>query len=88
MSTLTTSAPQLEGRKVSKSLGFVQRHPVVTYFVLTLALSWLIELPLIVQVQGWADLRLPLALHYLASSAPPVAQVTKMAASMGPNGMR
>jgi membrane protease YdiL (CAAX protease family) len=60
----------------------------VTYFVLTLALSWLIEVPLIVQVQGWADLRMPLALHYLASFGPMLAAILVTWATGGAEGLK
>ena len=88
MSTLITDTPQLDERKATKSLDLVKRHPVVTYYILTLAISWLIELPLIVQVQGWADLHLPLALHYLASFGPMLAAVLVTWTSGGAKGLK
>ncbi len=71
-----------------KRLDFVRRHPIVAYYALTLAISWLIELPLIVQVQGWADLQLPLALHYFASFGPMLAAIIITAAMAGRVGLQ
>lgn len=75
VSTEFTTNPTTGQIKGAKTLGFVRRHPVVAYYILTLALSWVIEFPLIVQVQGWFNLQLPLALHYLASFGPLLAAV-------------
>lgn len=88
MSTVTTTHARLGPTQDAKWLGFVHQHPVATYYVVTLALSWLVELPLIVQVQGWANLQLPLALHYLASFGPMLAAIFVTAATAGATGLK
>lgn len=88
MSTVITTNARPGQTQDVKSLGFVRQHPVLTYYVLTLALSWLIELPLVVQVQGWANLQLPLALHYLASFGPMLAAIVVTAATAGSVGLK
>lgn len=49
---------------------FLQRYPLVAYFVLTYAISWAIEIPLALSVQGVITIQMPFALHYLASFGP------------------
>jgi membrane protease YdiL (CAAX protease family) len=48
-------------------------HPVVAYYILTLVLSWAVELPLVAVRQGWIDAPIPFSIHYLASFGPAVA---------------
>ena len=55
------------------SLGWIQRHPLPTYFFLAYAFSWLIAVPLALQAQGLTDTRLPFALHYLTAFGPALA---------------
>lgn len=88
MSTMITHNVRSGQVRDVKPLAFAQRHPVLTYYLLALAISWLIELPLIVQVQGWADLQLPLALHYLASFGPMLAAIMVTAANGGAEGLK
>jgi membrane protease YdiL (CAAX protease family) len=57
----------------SQQLRFAQRHPIAAYYVLALAISWLIEAPLIASAQGWWNLQIPFSLHYLASFGPMLA---------------
>lgn len=51
----------------------VKQHPVIAYWILTLAISWLIWLPLIFQAQGWGNFQAPFALHYLGAFGPLIA---------------
>ncbi len=88
MSTVTTANDRLGQSQDVKSMGLVGQHPVASYYVVALALSWLVELPLIVQVQGWANLQLPLALHYLASFGPMLAAIIVTWANSGVEGLK
>lgn len=54
-------------------LNLVTRHTVIAYWVLALAISWLIWMPLIAQMQGWANWNVPFALHYLGAFGPMIA---------------
>ncbi len=86
MSIIVPSRSLKSASGVSSS-NFVRRHPVAAYYLLALALSWLIEIPLAVQVQGWADLQLPPALHYLASFGPFLSAVLITYATGGASGL-
>jgi hypothetical protein len=88
MSTVITSGSRLGQTKTPLPLSFVQRHTVVTYWIITLALSWLIGFPLIATVQGWWDIHIPLALHYLASFGPMLAALSLTWATQGTAGLK
>lgn len=88
MSAVITNKIRAEPPPDVKPLGFVRQHPVVTYYVVTLVISWLVELPLVAQVQGWMDLQLPLALHYVASFGPLLAAVIVTWANGGAEGLK
>ncbi len=47
-----------------------RRRHLIAYFVLTYLISWAIEIPLALSVQGVITVQVPLALHYLASFGP------------------
>lgn len=68
-------------RNPSSSLGGkIQRHPVASYFILAYAISWAIEIPIALSVQGIVPLRVPLWIHYFASFGPAVAALVVTAA--------
>jgi len=48
----------------------LRRREIVAYFTLAFVISWLIEIPIALSVQGVIDLQIPLAIHYLASFGP------------------
>ncbi len=87
MSTLVTGTSRLQPVRPSRAANALQRHPVVTYYLLTLAFSWLIEFPLIAQVQGWFGWQVPMALHYLASFGPMLAALIVTWAVQGTAGL-
>jgi CAAX protease family protein len=88
MSAAYTPASKTEAKKKINSIGFARRHPVAAFYALTLLLSWIIELPLVVQVQGWADLHLPLALHYLVPFGPLLAAIVVTWKNDGAAGLK
>jgi membrane protease YdiL (CAAX protease family) len=65
--------PAVAPLKPAAPTSIIRRHPVIAYWVLALAISWLIWLPLIFQVQGWANWNVPFALHYLGAFGPMLA---------------
>jgi len=67
---------------------FIKRHPIAAYYVLALAFSWLVELPLVAVKQGWINLKVPFAIHYLASFGPAMASVLVTAVITGSKGLR
>lgn len=87
MSTMMTAGPR-QGQAKFTPRGLMQRHPVAVYWLLALALSWLIELPLVATVQGWWDLQIPLALHYLVAFGPMLAALAVTGGTQGGAGLR
>lgn len=63
--------------------GFLRRHPLVAYFVLTFLISWAIEIPLALSTTGLISAAVPPSLHYLASSGPFIAAVIVTLATGG-----
>jgi membrane protease YdiL (CAAX protease family) len=86
MSSAKVSAARRGGQGQLSSV-FIAKHPVVTFYILALAFSWAIGVPLAFQVQGWADLHLPLALHYLISFGPLFAAIIVTALNHGRTGL-
>ena len=54
----------------SRTSLWVRQHQLVTYLILTYAISWIIMAPLIVSAQGFIDVPVPFALHYLNDYGP------------------
>lgn len=45
---------------------WIQRNPLLSYFIITFAFSWTIYFALVAMQSGWTELRLPYWIHYLA----------------------
>jgi len=67
---------------------WIKKHPLVAYFVLAYVISWACELPLVAVKQGWVQLPIPFALHYLAAFGPMLAGLCLTAVSQGREGLR
>jgi uncharacterized protein len=67
---------------------WVKAHPLLTFFVLTYAISWVIVLPLIARAQGFIDARIPYALHYLNDYGPLLAALITARIADGAEGLR
>ena len=67
---------------------WASRHPLVLYFVLAYAFSWLIWLPLAASVNGLISTRLPLTLHYLTAYGPLLAAIVTTWLTSGDPGLR
>jgi len=67
---------------------WVKEHPIVTYFVLAYAISWIIVAPLVASAQGLIDVPIPFSLHYLNDYAPLLAAIITTAISSGRDGLR
>ncbi len=74
-------------RPVTHQAKLLARHPVVAYYVLTLIISWAVELPLVAVQQGWIDVPIPFSIHYLASFGPAVAALIMTALVAGRDGL-
>src|SRR5918912_527169 len=67
---------------------WVRAHPLMTYFALAYAISWAIVLPLIARAQGFIDMRIPFALHYLNDYGPLLAALITARICDGADGLR
>jgi len=65
----------------------VKRHPIITFFVLTYALSWTFEIPLVVQRDGIAGTQ-GLVLNILAANVPSVLAIVLTAMVFGRGALR
>jgi membrane protease YdiL (CAAX protease family) len=77
-----------QARKQTTVSSWSKQHRVLAYFLLTLAISWSIELPLIASAQGWITAPIPFAIHYLASFGPLLAAVIMTWATGGTEGLK
>jgi uncharacterized protein len=66
----------------------LRQHPVMAYCILAYTISWAVELPLATSAQGWLQLPVPFALHYLAAFGPMLAALIVTAATEGSTGIR
>ena len=64
------------------------RHPLLSFFVLAFALSWLIEIPLALQARGILNAHLPFGLHYLTGFGPLIAAVAAVYGTSGRSGLK
>ncbi len=71
-----------------KNSHVLRRHPIASYYVLALIWTWLVEWLLVAVKQGWIAIKIPFAIHYLASLGPAVAAVVVTAATSGAIGLR
>ena len=67
---------------------WVKEHPIIAYFVLAYAISWIIVAPLVASAQGLIDLPVPFALHYLNDYAPLLAAIITARIADGRVGLR
>ena len=75
-------------RKQTNVSIWLRQHRVLAYFILTLAISWSIELPLVASAQGWITAPIPFAIHYLASLGPLLAALIMTWATGGADGLK
>ncbi len=66
----------------------IRRHPVLSYFALALAVSWLLWLPRIATEQGWWSRDVPEWWHYAGAAGPITAAVLVTAFVDGRAGVR
>ena len=75
-------------RKQTNVSTWLRQHRVLAYFILTLAISWSVELPLVASAQGWITAPTPFAIHYLASLGPLLAALIMTWATGGADGLK
>jgi CAAX protease family protein len=67
---------------------WVKEHQLITYFVLAYAISWIIVAPLVASAQGFIDVPVPFALHYLNDYGPLLAALITAGVANGTDGLR
>jgi uncharacterized protein len=72
----------------SRTSLWVREHPLIIYFVLAYAISWIIVAPLIASSQGFIDVPVPFALHYLNDYGPLLAALITAGIANGTEGLR
>ncbi len=66
---------------------WMRKNSVLVYFFLAYAVTWSIEIPIALSVQGIVDARFPYAVHYFASFGPTVAALIVAAVTEGGAGI-
>jgi len=66
----------------------VRKHPLATYYILTLCFTWMIAIPLALVRQGVVQLALPFWIHYLACYGPMLAAILTTAMVDGTAGVQ
>jgi membrane protease YdiL (CAAX protease family) len=66
----------------------IKKHQLASYFLLTYLLTWAIALPNVAKAQGWFDLGLPMAWHYLTAYGPLLAAIVVIWAVQGKDGLK
>lgn len=77
-----------QARKQTTVSIWIKQHPVFAYFILAVAITWSIMLPLVASAQGWLQAPIPFALHYLAAFGPMLAALTMTWATGGAAGLK
>ena len=72
----------------SRASLWVREHQLVTYLTLTYVISWIIVAPLIASAQGFIDVPVPFALHYLNDYGPLLAALITAGITSGAEGLR
>jgi len=67
---------------------WVARHALLLYFLLAYAISWAIEIPVALSIQGVISAQVPPALYYFASFGPFIAALVVTITADGPSGVR
>ena len=73
---------------VSRTSNWVREHQLVTYFLLAYATSWIIVALVIASAQGFIDVPVPFALHYLNDYGPLLAALITAGIANGAEGLR
>ncbi len=66
----------------------LKRHSLLVYFVVAYLVTWSIEIPIALSVQGLISAQVPLWLHYFASFGPLVAAALVTALTEGGDAVR
>ena len=67
---------------------WTKKHPLLAFFGLAYALSWVVEIPLALRAQGVIQADIPFALHYLAAYGPMLSALIVTGLTGGSRGLR
>ncbi|MFN2212215.1 MAG: type II CAAX prenyl endopeptidase Rce1 family protein [Anaerolineales bacterium] len=67
---------------------WIKKHPLLVFFVLAYAFSWMVEIPLALQAQGVIRVQIPFSLHYLAGYGPLFSALIVTSVISGTQGLR
>ena len=65
-----------------------KKRPLLTFFMLAYALSWMVEIPLALRAQGVLQVEIPISLHYLAAYGPMLSALIVTGVTGGIGGLR
>jgi len=67
---------------------WTKKHPLLAFFLLAYALSWMVEIPLALEAQGVIQSGIPFAMHYLAAYGPMFSALILTWVTGGSQGLR
>jgi membrane protease YdiL (CAAX protease family) len=67
---------------------WAKKHPLLAFFILAYALSWMVEIPLALEAQGIMQTGFPFAAHYLAAYGPLLSALIVTGLTGGSRGLR
>lgn len=85
MKTATLSAPTVPNATLNKT--FVQRHAVSLFFVLAFALTWMIQIPLVLDARGMLPFHVPDIFQFLQGPMPGIAALIMAGLASGRVGV-
>jgi membrane protease YdiL (CAAX protease family) len=74
--------------EVLENNAMIKKYPLICFFILSYALSWIIEIPLALQAQGRIREVFPFSIHYLAGYGPLLSALIVTRLSRGASGLR
>ena len=67
---------------------WIKRHSLVTFFILAYAITWTVQLPLVLKAQGLIQVPIPSSIHYLAGYGPMLSAIIVTWLTGGTGGLR
>lgn len=67
---------------------WARKRPLLAFFILAYALSWLVEIPLALEAQGIIQIGIPFSAHYLAAYGPMLSALIVTGVTRGSRGLR
>jgi membrane protease YdiL (CAAX protease family) len=67
---------------------WAKKHPLLAFFVLAYALSWIVEIPLALEAEEITQTKIPFSAHYLAAYGPMLSALMVTGVTGGSQGLR